>query len=156
MVETSSASPAPDDDGGLEGIIAHKKAKVAEMRARGVNPYPSRSVRLHDAAKVQTMAAALSETAPHSAEKLSIAGRLVELRDMGKSIFGRLADHTGRAQVYFKKDALSEEAFTIIKRDSAVGDYLAVSGSVFRTKTGELTIAADSVTMLAKALRPLP
>jgi lysyl-tRNA synthetase class 2 len=160
MAEPAAPNPnpavPPAEGHGLDEIIAHKKAKVAEMRARGVNPYPSRSVRLHDAAKVQTMASALSETTPHSVEKLSIAGRLVELRDMGKSIFGRLADQTGRAQVYFKKDALSEEAFTVIKRDSAVGDYLAVSGSVFRTKIGELTIAADSVTMLAKALRPLP
>lgn len=141
---------------GLDEIIALKKAKVAEMRARGVDPYPSRSVRLHDAAKVATMGGALSETVTHTPEKLSIAGRLTELRDMGKSIFGRLADASGTAQVYFKKDALPEEAFQIIKRDSAVGDYLAVSGPVFKTKTGELTIAAESVTMLAKALRPMP
>ena len=150
------AAPNPAEGHGLEEIVAGKKAKVAELRARGVNPYPSRSVRLHDCAKVATMGPALSETVAHSAEKLSIAGRLVELRDMGKSLFGRLADQSGRAQVYFKKDALSEEAFTVIKRDSHVGDYLAVTGSVFRTKTGELTIAADSVTMLAKALRPMP
>jgi lysyl-tRNA synthetase class 2 len=150
------AGPNPGDGHGLEEIIALKKAKVAEMRARGINPYPSRTTRLHDCAKVATMGAALSETVTHTTEKLSIAGRLVELRDMGKSIFGRLADHSGRAQVYFKKDALSEEAFTVIKRDSHVGDYLAVTGSVFRTKTGELTVSADNVTMLAKALRPLP
>ncbi len=158
MAETPAPNTAanPAEGRGLDEIIALKKAKVAEMRARGVNPYPSRSVRLHDAAKVQTMGSSLSEATPHSVEKLSIAGRLIELRDMGKSIFGRLADHTGSAQVYFKKDALPEEAFTVIKRDSAVGDYLAVSGSVFRTKTGELTVAADSVTMLAKALRPMP
>jgi len=148
--------PAAAEGRGLDEIIALKKAKVTEMRARGVNPYPSRSVRLHDAAKVATMGGALSETVTHTPEKLSIAGRLTELRDMGKSIFGRLADASGTAQVYFKKDALPEEAFQIIKRDSAVGDYLAVSGSVFKTKTGELTIAAESVTMLAKALRPMP
>ncbi|MDE2509903.1 MAG: lysine--tRNA ligase [Elusimicrobia bacterium] len=155
MVDT--AGPNPEGEGeGLDAIIARKKAKIAEMRARGVNPFPSRTTRLHDAAKVQTMGAALSETVTHTTEKLSIAGRLVELRDMGKSIFGRLADHTGRAQVYFKKDALSEEAFTVIKRDSHVGDFLSVTGSVFRTKTGELTVSADNVVMLAKALRPMP
>jgi len=150
------AAPNPTEGHGLEEIVALKKAKVAELRARGVDPYPARTMRQHDCALVATMGAALNETTTHTAEKLSIAGRLVELRDMGKSLFGRLADHTGRAQVYFKKDALSEEAFTIIKRDSHVGDFLAVTGSVFRTKTGELTIAADSATMLAKALRPMP
>jgi lysyl-tRNA synthetase, class II len=159
MAEPAAPNPVPNpaaEGRGLDEIIAGKKAKVAEMRARGVNPYPSRSVRTHDAVKVQSMGASLSETVLKTEEKLSIAGRLTELRDMGKSIFGRLADGSGSAQVYFKKDALPEEAFTIIKRDSHVGDYLAVSGSVFRTKTGELTIAADSVTMLAKALRPMP
>ena len=155
MVDAAAASPEPEGEG-LDAIIARKKAKVAEMRARGVNPYPPRASRAHDCAKVATMGGALSETVTHTPEKLSIAGRLIELRDMGKSIFGRLSDASGRAQVYFKKDALSEEAFTVIKRDSAVGDYLAVTGPVFKTKTGELTVAADSVTMLAKALRPLP
>jgi lysyl-tRNA synthetase class 2 len=157
MADPAASKPAPAAEGhGLEEIIALKKAKVAEIRARGIDPYPKRVTRLHDCAKVATMGAGLSETVTHTPEKLSIAGRLVELRDMGKSIFGRLADASGRAQVYFKKDALSEEAFTVIKRDAAVGDYLAVTGSVFKTKTGELTVAADSVTMLAKALRPLP
>ncbi len=151
-----SAAPNTTEGHGLEEIIAGKKAKVAEMRARGVNPYPSRCVRLHDCAKVQQMGAELSETVKHTAEKLSIAGRLTELRDMGKSIFGRLVDASGSAQVYFKKDALAEEAFTVIKRDSHVGDYLAATGPVFRTKTGELTLAAETVTMLAKALRPMP
>ncbi len=141
---------------GLEEIIALKKAKVAELRARGVEPYPSRAARRHDCAAVQAMGATLGEAAARSAEKLSIAGRLVELRDMGKSLFGRLADQSGGAQVYFKKDALDEKSFQLIKRDSSVGDYLSVVGSVFRTKTGELTVWADSVTMLAKALRPLP
>ena len=113
-VPNPAAKPAAAEGRGLDEIIALKKAKVAEMRARGVNPYPSRSVRLHDAAKVQAMGGSLSETVTHTPEKLSIAGRLTELRDMGKSIFGRLADASGTAQVYFKKDALPEEAFQII------------------------------------------
>ena len=92
----------------------------------------------------------------HTTEKVSIAGRLVELRDMGKSVFARLADRSGRAQVYVKKDALSETAFALVKRDLHVGDFLSVSGSVFRTKTGEPTVAVESATLLAKAIRPMP
>ena len=149
-------NPEPAEAGGLEELIATKKAKVAELRARGVDPYPARTVRQHDLAVVARLGAALVEPAAHSAEKVSVAGRLVELRDMGKSIFGRLADLSGRAQVYFKKDALPEAAFALIKKDVHIGDFLSVSGSVFKTKTGEPTIAVESVTMLAKALRPLP
>ncbi len=158
MAELPVPSPAsaPAEGRGLEEIIALKKAKVAELRARGVEPYPPRAARRHDCAQVQAIGAGLDQAAARSAEKLSIAGRLVELRDMGKSLFGRLADQSGGAQIYFKKDALDEESFQLIKRDSNVGDYLSVVGSVFRTKTGEPTVWADSVTMLAKALRPLP
>jgi lysyl-tRNA synthetase class 2 len=149
-------TPNPPDAHGLEELIAAKKAKVAELRGRGIEPYPSRAVRLHPCAKVPALGAELADPAAHSAEKVSVAGRLVELRDMGKSIFGRLADMSGRCQVYFKKDALPEAAFGLIKKDVHVGDYLSVSGAVFRTKTGEPTVAVESVTLLAKALRPLP
>ncbi len=149
------AQPA-DAAHGLEELMAVKKAKIADLRAKGINPYPTRTTRQHDCASVARLAAALAEPAAQSAEKVSIAGRLVELRDMGKSIFGRLADLSGRAQVYFKKDALSPETFELIKRDAHAGDFLSVSGPVFRTKTGEPTVAVETATMLAKAIRPMP
>ncbi|MDX6769703.1 MAG: lysine--tRNA ligase [Elusimicrobiota bacterium] len=152
---TPAPSPA-ETAGGLEQLMADKKAKIAELRARGVEPFPSRTVRQHDCASVARLAAALTEPSAHSAETVSIAGRLVELRDMGKSIFGRLADLSGRAQVYFKKDALPEQVFALVKKDLHVGDFVSVSGSVFRTKTGEATVAVQSATLLAKAIRPLP
>ena len=141
---------------GLEELMALKKAKVAELRARGVDPYPARTVRRHDCSAVKPLGAPLSEPGAHSAEKVSIAGRLTELRDMGKSIFGRLADLSGDAQVYFKKDVLGEGPFGLVKKDVHVGDFLSVSGSVFITKTGEPTVAVESVVLLAKALRPMP
>ncbi len=150
-------TPAPAAEGhGLEELIAIKKAKIAELRARGVDPFPPRTVRQHDCACVARLGKALAEPMAHSAEKVSLAGRLIELRDMGKSIFGRLADLSGRAQVYFKKDALPESVFTLVKKDLHVGDFLSVSGAVFITKTGEPTVAVESATMLAKAVRPLP
>ena len=159
MAEPVSASaPARPDpnDGGLDGIIALKKAKVAELRSRGVEPYPSRAPQREDCAKVAALGGGLNEQTTHTAEKIAIAGRLIEHRDMGKSIFGRLADASGNAQVYFKKDVLGESVFGLVKRDAHVGDYLHVTGSVFRTKTGELTVAVETATLLAKALRPLP
>lgn len=155
MPDIAAGAPDPNE-GGLEGIIAQKKAKVAELRARGIDPFPARTLRQHDCAAVTTLAAALTDPAAHSTEKVSVAGRLVELRPMGKSIFARLADLSGRAQVYFKKDAMVEPEFELVKKDVHVGDFLSVSGSVFRTKTGEPTVAVESVTLLAKALRPMP
>jgi len=141
---------------GLEELMSLKKAKIADLRARGIDPFPSRTTRKNDCSAVRPLAAGLTEPMQHSTEKVAIAGRLVELRDMGKSIFGRLADLSGNAQVYFKKDALPEDVFALVKRDLHAGDFLAVSGSVFITKTGEPTVAVEHATMLAKAVRPLP
>ncbi|MEK7234302.1 MAG: lysine--tRNA ligase [Elusimicrobiota bacterium] len=152
------AAPATGVDGGrgLEELMALKKAKIADMRARGIDPFPSRTVRKNDCSSVKTLGGTLTEPLQHTTEKVAIAGRLTELRDMGKSSFGRLADLSGTAQVYFKKDALPEDVFALIKRDLAVGDFLAVSGTIFITKTGEPTVAVEHATMLAKAIRPMP
>jgi lysyl-tRNA synthetase class 2 len=153
MQEEQGAVPLPAESG-LEEILALKKAKVAELKSRGIDPYPPRSTRTHTAAQALALGANLTDK--HGEDKVVCAGRLVELRDMGKSIFGRLADQTGRVQVYFKKDALPEDQFHLIKKDTHVGDFLGVEGVMFKTRTGEVTVAASSVTMLAKALRPLP
>ncbi|MEQ1918357.1 MAG: lysine--tRNA ligase [Elusimicrobiota bacterium] len=152
----TSPAAAIDEGRGIEELMAIKKAKIADMRSRGIDPFPSRTVRKNDCSSVRPLSVGLTEPMQHSTEKVAIAGRLVELRDMGKSIFGRLADLSGNAQVYFKKDALPEDVFALVKRDLAVGDFLAVSGSVFITKTGEPTVAAEHAVILAKAIRPMP
>jgi lysyl-tRNA synthetase, class II len=155
MAEQNPA-PTTAEEGGLEAIIAQKKAKIAELRARGVEPFPSRTTRQNDCAVVAKLGSTLTDPAAQTDDVVSIAGRVVELRDMGKSLFGRLSDLSGKAQVYFKKDVLPEDVFHLVKRDVHVGDFLAVSGPVFKTKTGEPTVAVRGATLLAKAIRPLP
>ena len=153
------SQPAPQDPGAeagsLEDILAAKRAKVVELRGRGLDPYPPRSRKTHDCAQVLALGAGLSG-AEHGAETVVCAGRVLQLRDMGKSIFAHLCDAAGRCQVYFKKDALPEADFLLVKKDLHVGDFIGVSGSVFKTRTGETTVAAASVALLAKALRPMP
>ncbi len=145
----------PEAGGSLEDILAAKRAKVAELRARGLDPYPSRSVKTHSTVDVLRLGATLSGS-EHSSQSVSCAGRILQLRDMGKSIFAHVSDAAGRCQVYFKKDALPELEFLLVKKDLQVGDFIGVSGNVFKTKTGETTVAVASVVLLAKALRPLP
>ncbi len=146
---------AAPESGSLEDVLALKRAKVSELRARGVEPYPSRSVRTHLCAQAAALGAPLGQ-GEHSQQSVTCAGRLVAYRDMGKTIFGHLQDLSGKVQLYFKKDALPEAAFQLIKKDVHAGDFLGVQGALFKTKTGEPTIAVSSVTMLAKALRPMP
>ena len=88
-------------------------------------------------------------------DSFAIAGRMVALRSFGKAAFIKLMDMTGRLQVYVRKDKVGAEAYAVFKKLD-VGDILGVTGTLFRTKTNELTLLADSVTLLTKSLRPLP
>jgi len=85
----------------------------------------------------------------------SVAGRMVALRSFGKAAFVKLMDMTGKLQAYIRKDSVGPEAYAIFKRLDA-GDIIGVTGKLFRTKTGELTVLADSVDLLTKSIRPLP
>ena len=145
--------PAPSHS--LEEILALKKAKVAELKGRGVDPYPPRSRKTHSCADVLRLGEPLSGS-DRGPERVACAGRLLQLRDMGKSVFAHIQDSTAKCQVYFKKDALDEASFSLVKKDLHAGDFIGVSGDVFKTRTGETTLAASEVLLLAKALRPLP
>lgn len=88
--------------------------------------------------------------------QVSVAGRLVSLRSMGKAIFGHLQDATGRIQIYIKKDIVGDDKFQAFDDLFDVGDIVGVKGKLFRTNTGELTVEVNDFKMLAKSLRPLP
>jgi lysyl-tRNA synthetase class 2 len=145
----------PDEEGGLEELIRQKKAKVAELKGRGIDPYPPRSKRVQTCAQAAALCAPL-EVGSHGAQTLECAGRLVRYRDQGKTIFADLRDFSGKIQLYIKKDTVGEEAFNFVKKDMHAGDFVSVAGVVMKTKTGEATVAVSSITLLSKALRPLP
>jgi lysyl-tRNA synthetase class 2 len=89
-------------------------------------------------------------------EQVSVAGRLVSLRDQGKATFGHIQDADGKIQIYLRKDNLGEEEYKKILEILDVGDIIGVKGELFRTMTGELTIEAKEVKLLTKSLRALP
>lgn len=149
------APGVPVEQRSLEEILSYKKSKVAELRARGIDPYPPRSNRTHCCADVLKLGVPLAPS-EHSQNEVICAGRLLQVRDMGKSIFAHFRDASGKCQLYFKKDALPEETFALIKKDLHAGDFIGLSGTVFKTKTGETTVAVAALTLLAKALRPMP
>ncbi|MBN1781743.1 lysine--tRNA ligase [bacterium] len=86
---------------------------------------------------------------------VSLSGRLMSLRRMGKASFGHLMDNTGRIQIYVKTDQVGEDAYELFKLLD-IGDVIGITGSVFKTKTGEITVVAKTLELLAKTLRPLP
>jgi lysyl-tRNA synthetase, class II len=136
---------------GFEKLRAARIEKMERMRAAGVNPYPYRFQATNTIADVLANDAALTE----AGAVLRLAGRLMALRGHGKTSFGHVEDATGRIQIYIRKDDVGEDIYARFELLD-VGDIVGVTGTLFRTKTGELTVKVSAFDVLAKALRPLP
>jgi len=130
-------------------VEAARREKLAELAKRGVAAFAYRFDR------TGTARAALEGFREGDATTHRLAGRLVALRPHGKSTFGHLADRSGKIQLYFKRDTLGDAVYELVGLLD-LGDFVGVEGPLFRTKTGEVTLRVDHVTLLAKSLRPLP
>jgi lysyl-tRNA synthetase class 2 len=130
-------------------VEAARREKLAELVRRGVAGFAYRFERTGAAR------AALEGFRADDATVHRLAGRLVLLRPMGKTTFGHLEDASGKIQLYFKIDDLGAEPYEVVKLLD-LGDVLGVEGPLFRTKTGEVTVRVERLTLLAKSLRPLP
>jgi lysyl-tRNA synthetase class 2 len=136
-------------------IIAERRAKLAALRALG-NPFPNDFARTHLAGDLHQAYGDMGKEALEGhATGVAVAGRMMLKRVMGKASFATLQDMTGRIQVYVSNDVTGAEAHEAFKHWD-LGDIVAVEGTLFRTRTGELTVNAASARLLAKALRPLP
>ncbi|HKE89482.1 MAG TPA: lysine--tRNA ligase [Gemmatimonadales bacterium] len=133
----------------MSGFEAARRDKLAELVKRGIAPFAYRFERSGTARQ------AVDGFREGDESVHRLAGRLGPARSHGKSVFAHLEDHTGRIQVYFKRDQLGAEQFDVVgllDQDDIVG----VEGPLFKTRTGEITVRVDRVTLLTKALRPLP
>ena len=131
--------------------IQERRAHLEAVRALGHNPYPYTFDASHRAAAVLED----FETLNGNDTRVRLAGRILSRRSHGKSTFVHLADASGRIQIYFKLDAVGEAAYELV-RLLDIGDLIGVSGTLFRTRTEEKTVHAETVELLAKCLRPLP
>ena len=127
-----------------------RREKLAAIKALGVAPFAYRFERTHSAAQAHGL---WTDGGP--GPSVVVAGRLVSLRDHGKSFFAHLEDASGRIQLYFKQDVVGPAAFELV-RLLDLGDHVGVRGTMMKTRTGEVTVQAREIQLLAKALRPLP
>ena len=131
--------------------------KAQKWRELGQNPYGNGYVPTHLAEQVHKahghLTAEQIEQGPRAV--YSLAGRIIAVRSFGKAAFVKLRDRTGEIQLHVKKDALDEKAFELFKL-SDVGDFVGAEGSVFRSKTGELSLSVTKYVPLTKSLRPMP
>src|SRR5438128_1316003 len=137
-----------------EQIVVRRK-KLQALRERGIDPYPNDFRPDHTTAEVHARLSALGEAELARAGTLSIAGRVMAVRDFGKAGFLQVQDRAGRLQVHARRDRLGDEGFQVY-RLLDLGDVIGVAGRPFRTRTGELTLEATALRLLAKAFRPLP
>jgi lysyl-tRNA synthetase class 2 len=128
-------------------LIRVRREKLARIAALGYDPYPTK-------ADVDTTIAEVVEK-PELDARVKIAGRIMAVREFGKTAFLVLSERTARIQVYCRKDTLPEREWELYK-NLDVGDWVSAEGVLFRTKTNELSVKAEHINFLVKALRPLP
>jgi len=133
-----------------------RQAKAAELAAQGVQLYPNDfkpSQRLGQI--VETFGQIDDEELSRLNDRPAVAGRMMAVRSFGKAAFVKLQDATGQLQAYIRRDRLSQSEFALFQKLD-LGDFVGLTGRLFRTRTGELTLEAASLRLLAKSLRPLP
>jgi lysyl-tRNA synthetase class 2 len=131
-----------------------RRIKLARLRDAGIDPYPPRTHRTHTAVEAaELLAQAPAEAGPCT---VTVVGRLVSIRIMGKSSFAHIEDGSGRIQIYLRMDAVGEAMYEVFRRDLDLGDFVEARGDLFYTRTGEASVRVDELRVLAKALKPLP
>ena len=128
-------------------------SKIVRLQEKGIDPFPRRAERTHT-----TVAATIAYTqaAEDGAVTAVICGRLVSMRDMGKTVFAHVEDGYGRIQLFLRRDEIGEEAHHTFKKLLDLGDFVQASGVLFRTRTGEVSLRVNEWRLLSKAVSPLP
>ena len=133
-------------------LIEQRKAKLKSLEAKGIFPFQNKFT---PDTECNTARSGFDSGALPEGHRVSVAGRITAHRDMGKSMFIDVRDQSGRIQCYAQKNVLGDEQFGIFTHLD-LGDFVGVTGTLFRTKTGEPSIKLESFTILAKSLRPPP
>ena len=148
MSQEIHGANVPEQD--VNEVRRVRKEKLAELAAQGRNPFEITSFE-----RTATAGAIRADYGAYEGKDVSVAGRLMSKRVMGKASFGHIADSDGGLQVYFSREDLGQDEYAEFKKTD-VGDIIGVEGRIFKTKTGEITVHAVKVTLLTKSLLPLP
>jgi lysyl-tRNA synthetase class 2 len=140
-----------DDE--LNKVMRDRRETLTGLVTSGINPFPYHFDRIHSLEQARHL---FDASNPDLHPDAKVAGRIISpLRLMGKAAFTNLQDESGRLQVYLRLDDLGEETFQWVRKLD-IGDIVGISGYIFKTRTGEITIHAQNLTILCKNLRPLP
>ncbi|MBT4928115.1 lysine--tRNA ligase [bacterium] len=133
----------------INQIIDFRKEKLNKLKELGINPYPHKFSPSHKSIEIHDGFNNLEN------KIVCIAGRIMALRKMGKASFIHVMDDKGRIQIFIKKDNVGENIYDVFNLMD-IGDFIGISGVVFKTKVGEISISAEKFDVLSKSIRPLP
>ncbi|MBE3568588.1 MAG: lysine--tRNA ligase [Bacillales bacterium] len=136
--------------------FAVRREKLESLRSKGIDPFGKRFERTHLSQEIRSEFEALdNEELEKKNVKVAVAGRIMTKRGKGKAGFAHIQDLTGQIQIYVRKDVVGDNEYDLFKT-ADLGDIVGVTGTVFKTKVGELSIKVDYFEWLTKSLRPLP
>ena len=126
--------------------------KLNRLRKQGLDPYPARVNRSHtSSAAVDAFEAASKD----EEVRVTVAGRLRSIREMGRTAFAHIEDGEGRLQLYLREDELGPDQLDLFFEDFDLGDFIQAEGNMFRTRSGEITVRVESFLIVSKAIFPL-
>jgi lysyl-tRNA synthetase class 2 len=138
-------------------LFQQRLAKLERLRARGIDPYPPRAARSHTTAAAVALFLAAEAQGEQVDQAITVCGRLHMPRIQGRIAFVDLIDGSGKLQLFCSRDLLGEQQFALIKeKEVEFGDFVQASGTLFRTRAGEISLQTRSLTVLTKALLPPP
>jgi len=141
---------------GLHELLQVRHDKMDQFREWGIDPFGQKFEQTHFAQQLIDLYAEKSKEELEAGEHVvTLAGRIMAKREMGKASFAQLLDRTAQIQIYVRQDAVGEEKYKVFEL-SDIGDIIGVTGVMFKTKTGELSVKVKEFTFLTKSLRPLP
>lgn len=127
--------------------------KLARLQALGIEGYPLRVTRTHSTAEALAAYEALAEG---ESLTVTVCGRLLSMRDMGKTVFAHIADENGRIQLFIRREEIGEESHQVFRKLLDLGDYIQATGDLFLTRTGEVSVRLHNWRLISKAISPLP
>jgi len=144
----------------LSDLQEIRRQKVDAFRERGIDPYPTRTERSHTTTEALALFdeadAAGTLTEGELATEVGVAGRIVSFRHMGKTVFAHVRDGYGQLQLYIRKDVVGEDVYADVLKLYDLGDFVQAKGTLFRTKTGEVSLRVTELRILSKALNAPP
>jgi lysyl-tRNA synthetase class 2 len=140
----------------LDDLTQQRLDKLERIKNRGIDPYPRSYERTHTAEEAKALLKNNEDAEKTDPDTISIAGRIMAIRKMGKSSFLDLQDGSGKIQIIFTKTVLGDEASAELYKDLDIGDFIGVKGGLMRTRTGEPTVHVEEFVLLSKSLLPLP